>query len=47
MQPLSVLAYAAANAWEVLARVESVDSTELVSWDTLTVLNGYVCFLFI
>ena len=29
MQPLSVLAYAAANAWEVLARVESVDSTRI------------------
>ena len=29
MQPLSVLAYAAANASEVLARVESVDSTRI------------------
>ena len=29
MQPLSVLAYAGANAWEVLARVESVDSTRI------------------
>lgn len=29
MQPLSALAYAAANAWEVLAKVENVDSTRI------------------
>ena len=29
MQPLSVLAYAAANAWEVLAKVQDVDSTRI------------------
>lgn len=29
MQPLSALAYAAANAWEVLAKIEDVDSTRI------------------
>jgi len=29
MQPLSALAYVAANAWEVLAKVEDVDSTRI------------------
>ncbi len=29
MQPLCALAYAAANAWEVLARIEDVDSTRI------------------
>jgi pimeloyl-ACP methyl ester carboxylesterase len=29
MQPLSALAYAAANAWEALARVKDVDSTRI------------------
>lgn len=29
IQPLSALAYAAANAWEVLAKVEEVDSTRI------------------
>ena len=29
MQPLTALAYAAANAWEVLAKVEDVDSTRI------------------
>ena len=29
MQPLSALAYAAANAWEALAKVEDVDSTRI------------------
>lgn len=29
MQPLSALAYAAANAWEVLAKVPDVDSTKI------------------
>lgn len=29
VQPLSMLAYAAANAWEVLARTEGVDSTRI------------------
>lgn len=29
IQPLSVLAYAAANAWEALAKVEDVDSTRI------------------
>ncbi|MBK8501813.1 MAG: sialidase [Saprospiraceae bacterium] len=29
VQPLSMLAYAAANAWEVLARVEGVDSARI------------------
>ena len=29
IQPLSALAYAAANAWEVLAKVEDVDSTRI------------------
>lgn len=29
LQPLSALAYAAANAWEVLAKVQDVDSTRI------------------
>lgn len=29
IQPLSALAYAAANAWEVLAKIEEVDSTRI------------------
>ena len=46
MQPLSVLAYAAANAWEVLARVESVDSTRIGIMGHSSVLNG-LCLLLV
>ena len=46
LQPLSALAYAAANAWEALAKVPDVDSTK--NWHCRTFIwreMGNVCIL--
>lgn len=40
LQPLSALAYAAANAWEVLAKVQDVDSTRIGTQGILMVGSG-------